>query len=205
MTKASAILLALLLSAAWPLSAPAEQGASGTGVTSELPAQDAGTALASTVEQAWSADAAVPAYLLAAKMRAGKLQLFGAVETAKQREAALAAARKLAGDTPVVDHIEITRIESQTGLPAVGSGGPTALPPKEASAALAATVEQAWMADDSVPYDLIAAKQRDGSLQLFGAVETPEQRASAVAIAEKYAGGVRVVDHIALKKIASLQ
>jgi osmotically-inducible protein OsmY len=204
MTKTSAIPVALFLLAAWPLSARAGEGASGGPGATALPAQDAGTALDVTVEQAWTADEAIPAYLLAAKLRDGKLQLFGAVENAKQRDGAVATARELAGDTPVADHIEVTDIASLAGTPAVGSGGPAGLPPQDVPAALAATVEEAWVANGKIPYAFIAAKRRAGSLQLFGAVETPEQRESAVAIARQAAGDVPVVSHIAVKKIASL-
>ena len=69
--------------------------------------------------------------------------------------------------------------------------------------AVGATVEQAWMADGKVPYYLIAAKARGGTLQLYGAVETSAQRDAAVAIAKKNAGSLEVVDHIAVTKIAS--
>lgn len=186
MTKTSTILVGLLLLAASSPSARAEEGAS--------------TALGSTVEQAWIADEAIPSYLLAAKMRDGKLQLFGAVESAKQREEAVAMARKLAGDTPVEDHIEITKIASLAGPPAVSAAGPTAVPSQDVAAALVTTVEEAWIADGKIPDASLAAKLRDGSLQLFGAVETPEQRASAVAIAKKEAGEIPVVSHIAVKK-----
>jgi osmotically-inducible protein OsmY len=204
MTKRSAIPVALFLLMAWPLPARTEEGASGgQGATTALPAQDAGAALDVTVEQAWTADQAVPAYLLAAKLRDGKLQLFGAVENAKQHGAAVATARKLAGDTPVVDHIEVTDIASQEGLPSVGAG-PAVVPPQDVPTGLDVTVEEAWTADQAIPVYLLAAKLRDGRLQLFGAVETPEQRASAVAIAKRAAGDVPVVSHIAVKKIASL-
>jgi len=180
-----------------------------SGATANLPAQAAGTALEATVEQAWIADTTIPSYLLAAKMRGGSLQLFGAVETAAQRDRAVATARKLAGATPVADHIEITKIASLSpppkgttdpgGAPAVGSP-----PPQDAAAALGASVEDAWIADGKIPYELLAAKVRGGTLQLFGAVETPEQHASALAIARKLAGATPVKDTIVVKKIASL-
>jgi hyperosmotically inducible protein len=159
------------------------------------------TALAATVEQAWMADKSVPAYLIAAQVRDGKLQLFGAVETAAQREKAIAIAKGLAGNTPVADHISVTKIASQVGT--ATSAGPSALPPQDVDMAVGATVEQAWIADGKVPYYLIAAKARGGKLQLFGAVETAAQRDAAVAIAKKNAGSLEVVDHIAVTKIAS--
>lgn len=158
-------------------------------------------ALSGTVEQAWMADKGVPAYLIAASVREGKLQLFGAVETAAQREKAVSIAKGLAGATPVEDHIAVTKIASQVGAPT--AAGPSALPAQDAAMAVAATVEQAWMADKSVPYYLIAAKARGGKLQLFGAVETAAQRDAAVAIAKKNAGSFAVVDSIAVTKIAS--
>ena len=160
-----------------------------------------GTALAATVEQAWMADKKIPAYLIAASDRNGKLELFGAVETKAQHAAAVAIAKKFAGKTPVADHIAVTKISSQEGV-ATGAG-PAALPPQDEDMAVAATVEQAWIADGKVPYYLIAAKARGGKLQLFGAVETPAQREAAVAIAKQNAGSLTVVDHIAVTKIAS--
>jgi osmotically-inducible protein OsmY len=169
-----------------------------------VPAQDVGMALASTVEQAWIADPALPSYLLAASVRGGKLQLFGAVNTHKQHSKALAIAKKAAGKTPIEDHIAVVKTAAASGAP-VGSaqGAADALPAQDA-AALASTVEQAWIADGKVPYYLIAAKARGGTLELFGAVETAAQRDQAVAIAKKAAGDTPVEDHIAVTKIASL-
>jgi osmotically-inducible protein OsmY len=164
-------------------------------------ADDAGAALATTVEQAWMADKGVPAYLIAAQVRDGKLQLFGAVETAAQRAKALAIAKRLAGKTPVADHIAVTKIASQVGAPT--GAGPSAVPSQDVDMAVGATVEQAWIADGKVPYYLIAAKARGGKLQLFGAVETAAQRDAAVAIAKKNAGSLEVVNNIAVTKIAS--
>jgi osmotically-inducible protein OsmY len=160
-----------------------------------------GAALGATVEQAWIADTKIPAYLIAAQVRDGKLQLFGAVETKAQHKAAVGIAKKLAGKTPVADHIAVAKIASQA---AVSTGaGPGALPPQDEDVAVAATVEQAWTADSKVPYYLIAAKARGGKLQLFGAVETAAQHEAAVAIAKQNAGSLEVVDNIAVTKIAS--
>ena len=161
----------------------------------------ADAALGASVEQAWMADKSVPAYLIAASVRDGKLQLFGAVETAAQREKALAIAKGLAGTTPVEDHIAVTKIASQVGSPT--GAGASAVPGQDAAMAVASTVEQAWMSDKTVPYYLLAAKARGGKLQLFGAVETTAQRDAAVAIAKKNAGSFAVVDNIAIAKIAS--
>jgi len=158
-------------------------------------------ALAASVEQAWMANAKIPAYLLAASVRDGKLQLFGAVETKAQRAAAVATAKKLAGKTPVADHIGIAKIASQQGV-ATGAG-PSVVPAQDQDMAVAATVEQAWMADKSVPYYLIAAKVRGGKLQLLGAVETAAQRDAAVAIAKQNAGSLEIADYIGVTKIAS--
>lgn len=202
--KRSTMLIGMLLLAATPLSASAGEGAGGGASASALPVEDAATALDTTVEEAWMADTAIPGYLLAAKLRDGKLQLFGAVENAKQRDAAVATAHKLAGDTPVESHIEVLKIASLAGTPAVGSGGPTSVPAQDVSTALAATVEEAWIANGKIPYPFLAAKVRSGKLQLFGAVETAEERASAVEIAKKQAGDVPVVSHIAVRKMASL-
>ena len=44
-------------------------------------------ALAASIEQAWMNNPKIPAYLLAASARDGKVQLVGAVETAAQRDA----------------------------------------------------------------------------------------------------------------------
>ena len=172
--------------------------------TGSLPAQDAGMALASSVEQAWIADPALPSYLLAASVRDGKLKLFGAVNTPKQHSKALAIAKRTAGKTPIEDHIAVVKTAAASGTP-VGSaqGAADALPAQDA-AALGSTVEQAWIADGKVPYYLIATKVRGGKLQLFGAVETAAQRDQAVAIAKKAAGDTPVEDHIAVTKIASL-
>lgn len=160
-----------------------------------------GAALGVTVEEAWIADGKIPAYLLAAQVRDGKLQLFGAVETAAQRDAAVAIAEKLAGKTPVVNTIAIAKVASQEGVST--GAGPGALPPQAEDMAVASTVEQAWIADGKVPYYLIAAQVRRGKLHLFGAVETAAQRDAAVAIAKKNAGRLSVVDNIAIAKIAS--
>ena len=81
-----------------------------------LPSQDAGMALAATVEQAWIADGKIPYYLISARSRDGQLQLFGAVETAAQHDQAVAIAKQAAGDTPVVDHIAVTKIASQNPM-----------------------------------------------------------------------------------------
>ena len=158
-------------------------------------------ALGATVEEAWMADPKIPAYLIAAQVRDGKLQLFGAVQTAAQRHNAVAIAKKHAGKTPVVNHIEIAKIASQSGV-ATGAG-PAPVPPQDEDMAVAATVEQAWIADGQVPYYLIAAKARGGKLQLFGAVETAAQHLAAVNIAKRNAGSLEVVDNIAVTKIAS--
>ena len=158
-------------------------------------------ALATTVEQAWMADSSVPAYLIAAQVRDGKLQLFGAVETAAQREKAITIAKGLAGTTAVADHIAVTKIASQVGTGT--SAGGSAVPSQDVAMAVGATVEQAWIADGKVPYYLIAAKVRGNKLQLFGAVETAAQRDAAVAIAKKNAGSLELVDNIAIAKIAS--
>ena len=190
------ILSALLLSLAISLAACAPREDQGAGA-SAVPSQDADMALETTVQQAWDADGSIPGFLLAAKLRDGKLQLFGTVESAAQRDAAVATAKRLAGDTPVVDQIEIGRIASLEGKP-VGAG-PTAVPSQDAAAALVATVEQAWIASGQIPYELLAAKERNGRLELFGTVETEEQHARAVKIAKEQAGAVPVVDHIAVR------
>jgi hyperosmotically inducible periplasmic protein len=161
----------------------------------------ADAALGATVEQAWIADKTVPSYLIAASVRGGKLQLFGAVETAEQRNKAVSIAKGLAGATPVEDHIAVTKIASQVGAPT--AAGPSDVPAQDRDMAVAMTVEQAWMSDGKIPYYLIAAKARGGKLQLFGAVETAAQHDAAVAIAKKNAGSLAVVDHIAVAKIAS--
>src|SRR5215813_3978113 len=101
-------------------------------------------ALATSVEQAWMANPKIPSYLLAASVREGNLQLYGAVENKAQKAAAVSAAKKLAGKTPIADHIAITKISSQQGV-ATGAG-PTAVPPQDESMAVVQTVEQAWMA-----------------------------------------------------------
>ena len=62
-------------------------------------------------------DKSVPYYLIAAKARGGKLHLLGAVETAAQRDAAVAIAKKNAGSMPVVNNIEIAKIASQSPMP----------------------------------------------------------------------------------------
>jgi osmotically-inducible protein OsmY len=174
------------------------------GGASSVPAQDTGAALAASVEQAWIADTKLPAYLLAAKVRDGKLQLFGAVSTKQQHAQAVAIAKKLAGKTPVADHIAVTKTAVQSGTPVgAAKGAPTAVPSQDVGMAVADTVEQAWIADGKVPYYLIAAKVRDGSLQLYGAVETAAQHDAAVAIAKQAAGDMPVADHIAVTKIAS--
>src|SRR5262245_43180117 len=117
-------------------------------VTPALVRADAATdaALATTVEQAWIADGKnIPSYLIAAAVRDGKLQLFGAVETAAQRDAAVAVAKELAGTTPVADHIAVTKIASQS--PPVGTApgaGPGAVPSQDQAMAVTSTVEQAW-------------------------------------------------------------
>ena len=160
------------------------------------------TALAAAIEQAWMKNPKIPAYLLAASARDGKIQLFGAVETKAQKAAAVSTAKKIAHKAPIADHIEIAKIASQQGV-ATGAG-PTAVPSQDEPMAVASTVEQAWMADKSVPYELIAAKVRGGKLQLLGAVETAAQRDAAEAIAKKNAGSLEVVNYIAVTKIASL-
>jgi osmotically-inducible protein OsmY len=161
----------------------------------------ADAALSATVEQAWMGDKSVPSYLIAASVRDGKLQLFGAVETAAQRAKAVAIAKGLAGSTPVEDHIAVTKISSQEGKAI--AAGPSAVPPQDEAMAVATTVEQAWMGDSSVPYYLIAAKVRGGKLHLLGAVETAAQKAAAAAIAKKNAGSMAVVNNIEIAKIAS--
>ena len=159
------------------------------------------TALSAAIEQAWMNNPKIPAYLLAASARDGKIQLFGAVETKAQKAAAVSAAKKIAGKAPIADHIAIAKIASQQGV-ATGAG-PTAVPSQDEPMAVASTVEQAWMADKSVPYELIAAKVRGGKLQLLGAVETAAQRDAAEAIAKQNAGSLEVVNNIAVTKIAS--
>jgi len=171
--------------------------------TGALPPQDAGTALAATVEQAWLADKALPAYLMAAAVRDGKLQLFGAVNTPGQHKKAVAIATKAAGQTPVEDHLSVVKTAAASGTPVGAAKGAAAAVPGQDAAALAATVEQAWIADGKVPYYLIAAKVRGGQLELFGAVESAAQHEQAVAIAKQAAGDTPVVDHIAVTKIAS--
>ena len=159
------------------------------------------TALSAAIEQAWMKNPKIPAYLLAASARDGKIQLFGAVETKAQKAAAVSTAKKIAGKAPMADHIAVTKIASQQGV-ATGAG-PTAVPPQDEQMAVASTVEQAWMADKSVPYYLIAAKVRGGKLQLLGAVETVAQRDAAEAIAKQNAGSLEIVNNIAVTKIAS--
>jgi len=159
------------------------------------------TALSAAIEQAWMKNPKIPAYLLAASARDGKIQLFGAVETKAQKAAAVSTAKKIAGKAPMADHIAVTKIASQQGV-ATGAG-PTAVPPQDEQMAVASTVEQAWMADKSVPYYLIAAKVRGGKLQLLGAVETAAQRDAAEAIAKQNAGSLEIVNNIAVTKIAS--
>lgn len=158
-------------------------------------------ALAASIEQAWMNNPKIPAYLLAASARDGKVQLFGAVETKAQKAAAVSTAKKIAGKEPVADHIAIAKIASQQGV-ATGAG-PSAVSAQDESAAVASTVEQAWATDKNVPYYLIAAKVRGGKLQLLGAVETAAQRDAAEAIAKQNAGSLEVVNNIAVTKIAS--
>jgi osmotically-inducible protein OsmY len=176
----------------------------GRAQTGSVPAQDAGTALAATVEQAWIADKSLPSYLMAAAVREGKLELFGAVNNSKQHAKAVAIAKKAAGATPVEDHIAVVKTAAQSGTPVgAAKGAAAAVPAQDEAAALAATVEQAWIQDGTVPYYLVAAKVRNGQLELFGAVETAAQRDQALALAKQAAGTTPVVDHIAIAKIAS--